>query len=67
MRNSESVELMGQALELLVTALSLIDESDAPAEIGAYIDMARDRLSKALGAAAALDPVLWGAIPRPAA
>lgn len=42
------VELMTQALELLVNALHLLDEADAPADIGAHVDLARERLSRTL-------------------
>jgi hypothetical protein len=39
---------MTQSLELLVRALALLDASDAPADIGAHIDLARERLSRTL-------------------
>jgi len=42
------VELMTQALELLVRALHLLDEADASADIGAHVDLALERLSRAL-------------------
>ena len=41
-------ELMTEALELLVRALHLLDEADAPGEIGAYVDLAKERLSRVL-------------------
>jgi hypothetical protein len=39
---------MTEALELMVSALHLLDEADAPGEIGAYVDLARERLSHTL-------------------
>ena len=42
------VELMTEALDLLVRALHLLDEADAPGEIGAYVDLAKERLSRTL-------------------
>jgi hypothetical protein len=39
---------MTESLELLVRALALLDSSDAPADIGAHIDLARERLSRTL-------------------
>lgn len=42
------VELMTEALDLLVRALHLLDEGDAPGEIGAYVDLALQRLSRTL-------------------
>jgi|tagenome__1003787_1003787.scaffolds.fasta_scaffold14054258_1 hypothetical protein len=41
-------ELMTEALELLVNALHLLDEAEAPGDIGAYVDHARERLSRTL-------------------
>lgn len=41
-------ELMTEVLELLVRALHLLDEADAPGEIGAYVDLAKERLSRVL-------------------
>jgi hypothetical protein len=42
------VELMTEALDLLVRVLHLLDEGDAPGEIGAYVDLALQRLSRTL-------------------
>lgn len=41
-------ELMTEALGLLVSALHLLDEADAPGDIGAHVDHARERLSRTL-------------------
>jgi len=35
-------------LELIVKALHLLDEAEAPGDIGAHVDLARERLSRAL-------------------
>ena len=48
MQDVEQAELMTQSLALLVKALSLLDEAGAPAEIGAHVDLARERLSRSL-------------------
>ena len=48
MQRPESIELMTESLELLVRALNLLDEADAPADIGAHVDLARERLSRTL-------------------
>jgi hypothetical protein len=42
------LELMTEALGLLVNALHLLDEAEAPGDIGAYVDHARERLSRTL-------------------
>ncbi len=36
-------------MHYLTLALELLDESDAPSDIGAHIDVAVDRLSEILG------------------
>jgi hypothetical protein len=38
-----------RAMHFLKLALQLLDESDAPADIGAHVDAAITRLSEALG------------------
>jgi len=48
MQARASVELMTEALELIVKALHLLDEAEAPGDIGAHVDLARERLSRAL-------------------
>ena len=48
MRAAKQVEQMTHALESLVEALHLLDEADAPGEIGAYVDLARERLARTL-------------------
>ena len=48
MQYVEPAELMTQSLALLVKALSLLDQANAPAEIGAHVDLARERLSHSL-------------------
>jgi hypothetical protein len=40
--------MMTEALDLIVKALHLLDEADAPGEIGAHVDLARERLSRTL-------------------
>jgi hypothetical protein len=40
--------MMTEALDLIVKALHLLDEADAPGEIGAHVDLGRERLSRAL-------------------
>lgn len=39
---------LGQALALMRTALVLLDEADAPADIGAHLDLAICRLGEML-------------------
>jgi hypothetical protein len=39
---------MTEALEHVVKALQLLDEADAPGDIGAHVDLARERLSRTL-------------------
>jgi hypothetical protein len=48
MQHVEPAELMTQSLALLVKALSLLDQAGAPGEIGAHVDLARERLSRTL-------------------
>lgn len=38
-----------QAMHFLTVALELLDKSDAPADIGAHVDVAIGRLSDVLG------------------
>ena len=38
-----------RAMHFLTLALELLDESDAPADIGAHVDVAVGRLSEVLG------------------
>lgn len=66
MRKAQRIQLMTEALELIVTALGLLDEVDAPADIGAHIDLGRDRLCRTLELTAN-DPVGVPIFPRPAA
>jgi hypothetical protein len=67
MRNPQSAELMKQAMELLVQALALLDEAEAPGDIGGHVDLARDRLSSTLGRANPAEPVVRAAFSQPAA
>ena len=67
MRQPTSVELMEEAMGLIVEALSLVDEADAPLDIGAYLDLARERLRTALEAETSDCSILWGAFPGAAA
>ena len=39
---------LGRALALMIDALRLLDEGEAPADIGAHLDLAICRLSEAL-------------------
>jgi hypothetical protein len=48
MQAQQPRELMIEALELLVNALSLLDEAEAPGDIGAHVEHARERLSRTL-------------------
>jgi len=48
MEATSPAELMTEALELLVRALNLLDEAEAPGDIGAHLDLARERLSRTL-------------------
>ena len=66
MRSSNSVELMNQAMEMLVEALKLLDEAGAPADIGAHVDMGRARLSSSLELTR-MSSERPGAVERPAA
>ena len=50
MRHPTSVEMMAEAMDLIVKALDLVDEADAPSDIGAHLDLARERLRTALEA-----------------
>lgn len=43
-----TVEKMTQALDLVVSALQLLDEAEAPGDIGAHLDLVRERLSHTL-------------------
>jgi hypothetical protein len=44
----ESTNLLSRARVLLASALELLDEANAPSDIGAHIDCAIERLSEAL-------------------
>jgi hypothetical protein len=46
-----SDDLQLRARHLLISALQLLDESDAPADVGAHVDVAITRLSEVLGEA----------------
>ncbi len=48
MEAPQPLELMTEALGLLVNALHLLDEAEAPGDIGAHVDHARERLSRTL-------------------
>jgi hypothetical protein len=48
--------LLSDAMALLTTALELIDRADAPADIGAHIDHALQRIAQVLGTSDARDP-----------
>jgi hypothetical protein len=58
---------MAQALELITRALALLDEANAPGEIGCHVDLARDRLAGVLDAARQTESIIWAAFPKPAA
>jgi len=55
MQHVEAAELMTQSLALLVKALNLLDQAGAPGEIGAHVDLARERLSRTLELARVVD------------
>lgn len=63
----KSVELMAEALENLVNALELLDKADAPGDIGAYVDHARERLSRTLQMMSLSDSITTRARADPAA
>jgi len=44
--NDDSLNLAAEAFELLGRCLDLLDQTVAPADIGAHVDLARDRLSQ---------------------
>jgi len=48
MEGPQPLEMMTEALGLLVNALHLLDEAEAPGDIGAHVDHARERLSRTL-------------------
>ena len=58
--------MITEALECLVKAIALLDAADAPAEIAAHVDLARDRLSRLLDSEGPEAPVLWDMLPRSA-
>ena len=44
----ESTDLLSRAQVFLTSALELLDEANAPSDIGAHVDRAIERLSEAL-------------------
>ena len=48
LRGSSQAMLMAEAMVQLQKALQLLDESDAPADIGAHVDLAICRLGERL-------------------
>ena len=52
MLGTSTEALLKEALRLLVSALDLIDRADAPGDIGAYVDLATERIREVLGMAA---------------
>jgi hypothetical protein len=66
MEDRPSVELMTQALELLDAALSLIDEAEAPGDIGAHVDLGRERLCRTLWSMREGDQIVKTLFPKPA-
>lgn len=46
---STTMRGMGEALTRMTTALELLDDSGAPADIAAHLDLAVHRLQEALG------------------
>ena len=61
MRHPTSVEMMAEAMDLIVKALDLVDEADAPSDIGAHLDLARERLRTALEAETGECSITWRA------
>jgi hypothetical protein len=45
-----SEALLSEATKLLASALDLLDRAEAPGDIGAYVDLALQRLRDVLGA-----------------
>jgi hypothetical protein len=43
-----SGDYQARAMELLASALQLLDESDTPADVGAHVDLAIVRLSEVM-------------------
>ena len=43
-----STALLREALSLLSAALNLLDEADAPGDIGAHVDLAHERLRETI-------------------
>jgi hypothetical protein len=58
---------MTESLELIVTALNLLDEAEAPGDIGAHLDLARERLSRTLNLMHQSEAIARHASSRPAA
>ena len=53
--SNQPTQMMRAALDHLESSLQLLDEADAPAEIGAHVDLAIHRLRAALESSAATD------------
>ena len=49
MSSSSTETLLAEALDLLVSALELIDRSEAAGDIGAHVDHAAERIRDILG------------------
>ena len=62
-----TIRLMAEALELTERALPLVDEANAPADIGACLDHARVKLDHAIERMRMSDCVVWAVFPKPAA
>ena len=61
------IELMVEALELTQRALALVDQAQAPADIGACLDHARVKLDRAIAQLSSSNPVVWAVFTKPAA
>lgn len=66
MPTQKSIELMTEALQHFVTGLDLLDEADAPGEIGAHVDMGRARLAQYLEVIRKSDAIANRSMSRPA-
>lgn len=53
--SNEPAQMLRAALDHLESSLQLLDEADAPAEIGAHVDLAIHRLRAALEPSSASD------------
>lgn len=67
MAERRMIELMVEALELTQRALALVDEAQAPADIGACLDHARVKLDCAIAQVSSGNPLAWAVFTKPAA